>query len=347
MLETKAFAAVDPKQPLAPYTFERLEPRPNDVLVQIQFCGVCHSDIHQVRNEWGGARYPMVPGHEIVGRVERVGSAVSKHKVGDAVGIGCFVDACNECDACKRGLQQYCEKGVVWTYNGTDKDGRPTQGGYSTQIVVHEDYVLRVRADQPLQGVAPLLCAGITTYSPLKHWKIGKGHRLGVVGLGGLGHMAVKLGVALGAEVTVLSTSEKKRNDAKQLGAHDFLVTTDSKAFGAASNRFDFLLDTVSAPHDLASYAGLLRTDGTMILVGVPDKPAALPAFALIGRRRSIAGSLIGGIPETQEMLDFCAERSITADVEVLAVQSVNEAYERMLKSDVRYRFVLDCSTLR
>ena len=346
MLETKAFAAFDPKQPLAPYTFERLEPRPNDVLVKIAYCGVCHSDIHQVRNEWGGAKYPMVPGHEVVGHVERVGSAVTKHKVGDAVGIGCFVDACNACDACMRGLQQYCEKGIVWTYNGTDKDGRPTQGGYSTQIVAHEDYVLRIRADQPLQAVAPLLCAGITTYSPLKHWKIGKGHRLGVVGLGGLGHMGVKLGVALGAEVTVLSTSEKKRNDAKQLGAHDFLVTTDSKAFAAASARFDFLLDTVSAPHDLASYAGLLRTDGTMILVGVPDKPAPLPAFALIGRRRSVAGSLIGGIPETQEMLDFCADRSITADVEVLAVQSVNDAYERMLKSDVRYRFVLDCSTL-
>jgi alcohol dehydrogenase (NADP+) len=346
MPNTKAFAAFDPKKPLGPFTFERREPRANDVLVKIHFCGVCHSDIHQARDEWGGAKYPMVPGHEIVGRVERVGDAVTKHKVGDAVGIGCFVDSCRKCDACKRGLEQYCEGGIVFTYNGTEKDGTVTQGGYSTQIVAHEDYVLRVRNDQPLDRVAPLLCAGITTYSPLKHWKIGKGHRLGVVGLGGLGHMAVKLGAALGAEVTVLSTSSKKQEDAKRLGAHDFLVTTDSKAFRAASARFDYLIDTVSAPHDLASYCGLLRTDGVMILVGAPDKPAELPAFALIGRRRSIAGSLIGGIAETQEMLDFCAERGITADVEVLPVDKVNEAYERMLKSDVRYRFSLDCSTL-
>lgn len=346
MLPTKAFAALDPKKPLSAYSFERREPRANDVLIKIQFCGVCHSDIHQARNEWGGAKYPMVPGHEIVGHVERVGSAVTKHKVGDAVGIGCFVDACNACDACKRGLQQYCEKGVVWTYNGTEKDGTPTQGGYSTQIVAHEDYVLCVRDDQPLDRVAPLLCAGITTYSPLKHWKVGKGHKLGVVGLGGLGHMGVKLGAALGAEVTVLSTSENKREDAKKLGAHDFLVTRDEKQFKAASTRFDFLLDTVSAPHDLAAYAGLLRTDGVMILVGVPDKAAELPAFALIARRRSVVGSLIGGIPETQEMLDFCAERGIAADVEVLPVAKVNDAYDRMMKSDVRYRFVLDCSTL-
>lgn len=347
MLETKAFAAFDPKQPLSAYTFTRREPRPHDVLLSIAYCGVCHSDIHQARNEWGGARYPMVPGHEIVGRVERVGAAVTKHAVGDTVGVGCFVDACNACDACRRGLQQYCEGAIVWTYNGVDKDGAATHGGYSTQLVAHEDYVLRVRNDQPLAAVAPLLCAGITTYSPLKKWKIGKGHRLGVVGLGGLGHMAVKLGVALGAEVTVLSTSESKRADAQRLGAHDFLPTRDDKAFKGAGGRFDFLLDTVSAPHDLAAYSGLLRTDGVMILVGAPDKPATLPAFALITRRRSIAGSLIGGIPETQEMLDFCAERGITADVEVVPVQAVNEAYERMLKSDVRYRFVLDCASLR
>jgi alcohol dehydrogenase (NADP+) len=347
MLETKAFAAFDPKKPLSAYEFTRREPRAHDVLISIAYCGVCHSDIHQVRNEWGGAKYPMVPGHEVVGRVERVGASVTKHKVGDAVGIGCFVDACNECDACKKGEQQYCERGIVWTYNGTDKDGTPTQGGYSTQIVAHEDYVLRIRNDQPLDAVAPLLCAGITTYSPLRHWKVGKGHKLGVVGLGGLGHMGVKLGVALGAEVTVLSTSESKREDAKKLGAHDFLPTKDEKAFKAASARFDFLLDTVSAPHDLAAYAGLLRTDGVMILVGAPDKPAVLPAFSLITRRRSIVGSLIGGIPETQEMLDFCATKGITADVEVVPVQQVNEAYERMLKSDVRYRFVLDCASLR
>lgn len=346
MTEARAYAAFDPKQPLRPHTLTRREPRDHDVSVKIAFCGVCHSDIHQARDEWGGAKFPMVPGHEIVGRVERVGSKVSKHKVGDAVGIGCFVDACNECDACKKGEQQYCERSIVWTYNGAEKDGSPTYGGYSQQIVAHEDYVLRVREGQPLSGVAPLLCAGITTYSPLKHWKVGKGHKLGVVGLGGLGHMAVKLGAALGAEVTVLSTSEKKREDAKKLGAHDFLATMEPSAFKKNQGRFDFLLDTVSAPHDLATYSSLLRTDGTMILVGAPDKPAPLPAFALITRRRSIAGSLIGGIPETQEMLDFCAERGITADVEVVPVSAVNEAYERMLKSDVRYRFVLDCATL-
>ena len=343
---TKAFAALDPKQPLGPFTFERRAPREHDVHVKIHFCGVCHSDIHQARDEWGGAKFPMVPGHEIVGRVEAVGSAVTKHKIGDTVGVGCFVESCRTCDACKQGLQQYCERGVVWTYNGTDTDGTPTQGGYSTQIVANEDYVLRVRNDQPLASVAPLLCAGITTYSPLRHWKVGKGHRIGVVGLGGLGHMGVKLAAALGAEVTVLSTSANKRHDALNLGAHDFLVTSDTKAFRAASGRFDFLLDTVSAPHDLNAYAGLLRTDGVMILVGAPEKPAALNAFSLITRRRSIVGSLIGGIAETQEMLDFCAERGITADVEVVPVAAVNEAYERMLRSDVRYRFVLDCSTL-
>jgi len=343
---TKAYAALDPKKPLAPFSFERRSPREHDVHVRIQYCGVCHSDIHQARDEWGGAKFPMVPGHEIVGRVEAVGSAVTKHKVGDHIGIGCFVDSCRTCDACKRGLEQYCEGGIVWTYNGAEKDGAPTQGGYSTQIVAHEDYVLRVRKDQPLDGVAPLLCAGITTYSPLRHWKVGKGHRIGVVGLGGLGHMGVKLAAAMGAEVTVLSTSPKKRDDAMRLGAHDFLVTSDPKAMKASGGRFDFLLDTVSAPHDLNAYAQLLRLDGVMILVGAPDKPAELNAFSLIGRRRSLAGSLIGGIAETQEMLEFCAERGIVADVEVLPVASVNEAYERMLKSDVRYRFVLDCSTL-
>lgn len=343
---TKAFAAFNPKEPLGPFTFERRALREHDVHVRIHFCGVCHSDIHQARDEWGGAKFPMVPGHEIVGRVEAVGSAVTKHKVGDAVGIGCFVESCRTCDACTRDMQQYCERGIVWTYNGADRDGTPTHGGYSTQIVANEDYVLRVRNDQPLDRVAPLLCAGITTYSPLRHWNVGKGHRIGVVGLGGLGHMGVKLAAALGAEVTVLSTSAKKRDDAMRLGAHDFLVTSDTKAMRASGGRFDFLLDTVSAPHDLNAYAQLLRTDGVMILVGAPDKPAELNAFSLIGRRRSIAGSLIGGIAETQEMLDFCAEKGIAADVEVIPVAGVNEAYERMLRSDVRYRFVLDCSTL-
>jgi len=343
---TKAYAALDAKSPLAPFSFDRREPGARDVLVEIAFCGVCHSDIHQARNEWGGSNYPMVPGHEIVGRVTRVGADVKRHRVGDVVGIGCFVDSCRECDACKKGLEQYCTR-VVWTYNGTERDGSATHGGYSTQIVAHEDYVLRVSKDLPLDGVAPLLCAGITTWSPLRHWNVGKGKRVGIVGLGGLGHMGVKLAAAFGAEVVVLSTSPHKREDALRLGAHDFLLTSDANAFQAARSSFDFLLDTVSAPHDLTAYAGLLRLDGTMVLVGVPPEPAPLGAFALIGGRRSIAGSLIGGIAETQEMLDFCAEKKIVADVEVLPVQSVNDAYARMLKSDVRYRFVLDIQSLR
>jgi len=343
---TKGFAAFDPKSPLAPFTFERRAPREHDVVVRIEYCGVCHSDIHQVRDEWGGAKFPMVPGHEIVGRVEAVGSAVTKHKIGDAVGIGCYVESCRTCDACKSGMQQYCERGVVWTYNGTETDGARTFGGYSNRIVANEDYALRVRNDQPLDRVAPLLCAGITTYSPLRRWKVGDGHRVGVIGLGGLGHMGVKLAAALGAEVTVLSTSANKREDALRLGAHDFLVTSDKKALRAGGRRFDFLLDTVSAPHDLNVFAQLLRTDGVMILVGAPEKPAELNAFSLINGRRSIAGSLIGGIEETQEMLDFCAAKGIAADVEVIPVAGVNDAYERMLRSDVRYRFVLDCSTL-
>jgi alcohol dehydrogenase (NADP+) len=347
MIATHGYAAHDATSPLGPYSFERREPGDHDVHVRILYCGVCHSDIHQARNEWGSSTYPMVPGHEIVGRVARVGAKVTKHAVGDAVGIGCFVESCRTCDACVRGLEQYCEGKLVLTYNGSENDGTPTQGGYATDIVANEDYVLRVAKDAPLERVAPLLCAGITTYSPLKHWKVGAGQRVGVVGLGGLGHMGVKLAVALGAQVTVLSSSPSKRDDAIRLGAHDFLVTSDPAAFAGAARRFDFLLDTVSAPHDLAAYAGLLRTDGVMVLLGVPDKPAVLPAFAVIARRRTIAGSLIGGIAETQEMLDFCAERGITADVEVLPAGSINDAYARMLRSDVRYRFVLDLATLR
>ncbi len=346
MPEAKAFAAFDATSPLRPFTFERREPGDHDVEVRILYCGVCHSDIHQARNEWGGAVYPMVPGHEIVGRVERVGAKVEKHRVGDTVGIGCFVESCRACDACDRGVEQYCD-GTVFTYNSVEKDGvTRTQGGYSTRIVANEDYVLRVSSEQPLERVAPLLCAGITTWSPLRHWKVGPGQRVGVIGLGGLGHMGVKLASAFGAEVTVLSTSASKRDDAMRLGAHDFLVSKDERAMRSARGRFDFLLDTVSAPHDLAAFAELLRTDGTMVLVGAPDEPAKLPAFSLIMRRRTIAGSLIGGIRETQEMLDFCAERGIAADVEVLPVAAVNAAYERMLRSDVRYRFVLDVTTL-
>jgi uncharacterized zinc-type alcohol dehydrogenase-like protein len=348
MLETKGYAAFDHTSPLRPWTFQRREPGAHDVLIEILHSGICHSDLHQVRNEWQSSSYPMVPGHEIVGRVTRVGAQVGKFKAGDLAGVGCMIDSCRTCDPCKKGLEQYCEPGSTMTYNGLERDGKtPTYGGYSTQIVVNEDFVLRVPASLPLAGVAPLLCAGITTYSPLRHWKIGKGHRLGVVGLGGLGHMAVKLGAAMGAEVTMLSTSPKKKADATRLGAHDFLVTTDADAMGKAPGRFDFIINTVSAPHDLVGLAALLRTDGTMILLGAPDKPAVLPAFPLIMRRRSIAGSLIGGIAETQEMLDFCAAHGIVSDIESIPMQEVNAAYDRLAKGDVRYRFVIDLASMR
>jgi alcohol dehydrogenase (NADP+) len=346
MLATRGYAAYEASAPLRPFAFERRELTPTDVLIRIDYCGVCHSDLHQVRNEWKGSTYPMVPGHEIVGHVERVGAAVTKLAVGDFAGVGCMVDACRTCDSCKKGLEQYCEVGSVMTYNGTGKDGTATQGGYSTQIVVDEAFALRVAKNQPLAGVAPLLCAGITTYSPLRHWGVGKGHKVAVLGLGGLGHMAVKLAVAFGAEVTLLSSSPAKKADAARLGAHEFVVTSEKGALAAARNRFDFILDTVSAPHDLATYASLLRTDGVMILLGVPDQPATLPAFPLIMRRRSIAGSLIGGIAETQEMLDFCAERGIVSDIETIPIQDIDKAYDRMLKGDVRYRFVIDLKSL-
>ena len=346
MLVTKGYAAFDASSPLRPFSFERRELRPTDVLIRIDYCGVCHSDLHQVRNEWKGSTYPMVPGHEIVGHVERVGSAVKKLAVGDLAGVGCMVDACRTCESCKKGLEQYCEGRTVFTYNSTENDGTVTQGGYSTQIVVDEAFALRVARGQPLAAVAPLLCAGITMYSPIRHWGIGKGHRVAVVGLGGLGHMAVKLAVAFGAEVTLLSSSPSKKADAARLGAHDFIVTSEKGALDPAKSRFDFILDTVSAPHDLSLYAGLLKTDGVMILVGIPDQPAKLPASPLIGRRRSIAGSMIGGIAETQEMLDFCAERNIVSDIETIPIQDIDKAYDRMLKGDVRYRFVIDLKSL-
>ena len=345
MLATRGYAAFDATTPLRPFAFERREPGAKDVQIRIEYCGVCHSDLHQVRNEWQGSTYPMVPGHEIVGRVERVGAGVTKFAVGDVAGVGCMVDSCRTCRSCTAGLEQYCEVGSTMTYNGRDRDGTTTQGGYSTQIVVDEDFVLRVAKDQPLAGVAPLLCAGITTYSPLRHWGVGKGHKVAVLGLGGLGHMAVKLAVAFGAEVTLLSSSPSKKEDAARLGAHEFVVTSAPGAL-AIKGRYDFLIDTVSAPHDLATYAQLLGTDGVMILLGVPDQPASLPAFPLIMRRRSIAGSLIGGIAETQEMLDFCAERGIVSDVETIAIQDIDKAYDRMLKGDVRYRFVIDLKSL-
>lgn len=320
---------------------------PHDVQFDILYCGVCHSDLHQVRNEWGGTTYPIVPGHEIVGRVTKVGDHVKNFKVGDLAGVGCMVDSCRECNNCKEGLEQFCEKGSTSTYNSPDKkSGGVTYGGYSNQIVVDESFVLRVSDKLPLQNVAPLLCAGITTYSPLRHWKVGKGHKVAVVGLGGLGHMAVKFAASFGADVTMLSTSPGKEEDARRLGAHHFALTKDAAQLQKLANSFDFIIDTVSAPHDYNQYLNMLATDGVMICVGVPPSPTEILGFNLIRNRRSIAGSLIGGLPETQEMLDYCAEHNIVSDVEVIPMTDINTAYERMLKGDVKYRFVIDMATL-
>jgi len=348
MISTNAYAAQNATTPLAPFTFDRREPGPHDVQIEILYCGVCHSDIHQARDEWGGSIFPMVPGHEIVGRIIKTGDKVSKFKTGDLAGVGCFVDSCRTCANCRSGEEQYCEEGMVGTYNGRERaNNAPTYGGYSSTIVVDENYTLHISPKLPLEGVAPLLCAGITTYSPLKHLNVGKGHRVGVMGLGGLGHMGVKLAAAMGAEVTMLSTSPSKEADAKRLGAHDFLLTTDKAAVKAKANYFDFILNTVSADHEYGPYLELLRTNGTMIVVGVPPNPSTMPAFNLIMKRRSIMGSLIGGIRETQEMLDFCAEHNIVSDVEVINIQQINEAYERVIKGDVRYRFVIDIASLK
>ncbi|NBD13421.1 NAD(P)-dependent alcohol dehydrogenase [Corallococcus silvisoli] len=346
MPTTPAYAAPSARAALGPFTVERREPRPHDVLIDILYCGVCHSDIHQARDEWGGATFPMVPGHEIVGKVSRVGSAVTTFKAGDTVGVGCFVDSCRECPQCLQGEEQYCDQGMVDTYNSHDRDGQPTYGGYSTRITVDSKYVLRIPEGIPLERAAPLLCAGITTYSPLRRFGLKAGDALAVVGLGGLGHMAVKLGKALGAEVTVLSTSPSKREGALALGATHFAATSDKATFKTLANKFDFVLDTVSAPHDYNAYLRLLKTDGTMILVGAPEAPTPVAAFSLIGRRRRLVGSLIGGIRETQEMLDFCAKHQVASDVEVIPIQHINDAYERMLKGDVRYRFVVDTASL-
>lgn len=347
MSEVKAYAAKSAATAIEPWSINRREPKPHDVQINILYCGVCHSDLHTARNEWGGTIYPVVPGHEIVGHVTKVGDHVKKYKIGDLVGVGCMVDSCRECNNCKDGLEQYCSGGMVGTYNGQERDGSGvTYGGYSKQIVVREEFVLKVSEKLPLAGVAPLLCAGITTYSPLRHWKVGKGDKVGVLGLGGLGHMGVKLAASFGAEVTMLSHSPSKEADAKRLGAHKFLLTSDKEQVKSASNYFDFILDTVSAPHDYNTYLNMLNTDGVMVCVGAPSEPAVVPAFNLIFQRRSLAGSLIGGIPETQEMLDYCAEHNITSDVEVINIKDTNESYERMLKGDVRYRFVIDMATL-
>lgn len=347
MIDVKGYAVQDPHSPLAPFQFERRDVGPHDVQFDILFCGVCHSDLHQIRDEWGGSIFPMVPGHEIVGRVTAVGDHVDKFKVGDLAGVGCLVDSCRHCANCEDGLEQYCLNGASQTYNGREQDKKtPTYGGYSNHIVVHEDFVLHVSDKLDLAAVAPLLCAGITTYSPLRHWKVGKGHKVAVLGLGGLGHMAVKFAAAFGAEVTMLSTSPGKEEDAKRLGAHKFVLTSDREQLKAVRNNFDFIVDTVSAPHDYNMYLGLLKTNGVHICVGAPPTPTEILGFNLIGGRKSIAGSMIGGLPETQEMLDFCAEHNIVSDIELIPMSDIETAYERMLKGDVRYRFVIDMSTL-
>jgi len=347
MLPIRGYAAKSPTSILEPFNFERRDPGPHDVLVEILYCGICHSDIHQARDEWGGSIFPMVPGHEIVGRVTRVGSLVTRFKAGELAGVGTFVDSCRVCESCKEGLEQYCVKQASWTYNGTEQDKKtPTYGGYSSQIVVDEHYTFKISPKLPLPNVAPLLCAGITTYSPLKYFKVGPGQRVGIVGLGGLGHMAVKLAASLGAEVTVFSTSKTKEQDARRLGAHDFVVSLDPQNLDALASRFDFILDAVSAPHDVNAYLNLLRRDGVMTMVGVPAKPLQVQAFSLILKRRKLTGSGVGGVRETQEMLDYCAAKNITADVEVIPIQQVEAAWERTIKGDVRYRFVIDMKTL-
>lgn len=345
-LTTAAYAAPSAAAPLAPHSIERREPGPRDVLIDIAYCGVCHSDVHAARGEWGRAIFPMVPGHEIVGHVAAVGGEVDKFTIGDAVGVGCFVDSCRECGPCRAGDEQYCDLGMTGTYNSVERGTKtPTYGGYSTRITVDQDYVLRIPPSIPLDRAAPLLCAGITTYSPLRHYGVKTGDKVAIVGLGGLGHMGVKLAHAMGCDVTVLSSSPSKRDDALALGADAFASTRDEATFRELRGHFDFILDTVSAAHDYNAYLGLLKLDGTLCLVGMPD-PQPLAAGALIMRRRRIAGSLIGGIAETQEMLDFCAEHGVASDIELIDIADINTAWERMLRSDVRYRFVIDCATL-
>jgi len=343
-----AWGAAAAGKPLAPMTVERREPGRHDVVIEILYCGVCHSDIHQARDEWGGALFPMVPGHEIVGRITRIGDHVAKFKLGDMAGVGCMVDSCRTCAPCAGGLEQFCAKGAAYTYNGTEMDRRtPTHGGYSTQIVVDERFVLRIPTGLDPAAAAPLLCAGITTWSPLREWGCKAGDHVGVVGLGGLGHMAVKLATSMGARVTVLSTSGDKEADARRLGATGFAVTKGGAAFAKLADPLDLVIDTVSAQHDYNAYLRLLRPRGTMVVVGVPTQAVPVHAFSLIGGNKRLAGSLIGGIAETQEMLDHCARHGIVSDIELIPIQEINEAYERVLKSDVRYRFVIDMATLR
>ncbi len=347
MIPVKGYAALNANSSLVPFSFERRDLRPDDVQIDILYCGVCHSDLHQARNEWGGSIYPMVPGHEIVGKVINTGKDVTKFQINDIVGVGVIVDSCNTCKNCHAGYEQYCEEGATVTYNTMERDGVSlAQGGYSSQIVTKEKFVLHVNEKLDLKAVAPLLCAGITTYSPLRFAKVSPGMKVGVIGLGGLGHMGVKFAVAMGAEVTVLSTSPTKRNDAERLGATHFLVTTDKAQLKARQGYFDVLLDCVSAPHDYSAYLNLLGLEGKLMVVGLPAEEPKVSPFSLITNRRSITGSMIGSMQETQEMLDYCAEKNIVADIELIAANNINEAYERLLKNDVKYRFVIDMKTL-
>ena len=347
MFTTKGYAAHSAHEPLKPFSFERREPTPTDVQIEILFCGVCHSDLHIARNEWGFTTYPCVPGHEIVGRVVKTGREVKKFKEGDRVAVGCMVDSCRTCPDCEKGLEQFCQ-GMILTYGSEDKHtGGVTYGGYSTSIVVDQDFVLEISDKLDLAAAAPLLCAGITTYSPMRHWNVGKGQKVGVVGLGGLGHMAVKFANAFGVEVVLFTTSPGKEADAKRFGAHEVVLSRDEEAMKRQLNSFDFILDTASGKHDLNAYLELLKHDGTLTLVGIPAEPEAIGAMPLVRRRRRLAGSLIGGIAETQEMLDFCADRGIACEIEMIPMENINKAYERMLKSDVKYRFVIDVGSLR
>jgi uncharacterized zinc-type alcohol dehydrogenase-like protein len=347
MIQSRGYAAYDAESALKPFEFERRELRDNDILIDIKFCGVCHSDIHQVRNEWGGSLYPMVPGHEIVGHVVRTGPKVTGFKAGDLIGVGCMVDSCRTCENCKDGLEQFCDVGMVGTYNSVERDGKTrTYGGYSNSLVVDQAFALKVPKNLDLARVAPLLCAGITTYSPLRHWNVKAGQKVGVIGLGGLGHMGVKFARAFGAHVVVFTTSPSKIEDAKRLGADEVVVSKNADELSQHRGSFHFILDTVSAPHDLNAYLELLKRDGAMALVGLPEKTPIIEPSNLVMRRRTLAGSLIGGIRETQEMLDFCAKHEIMSDIEIIPIQKIDEAYERMIKGDVKYRFVIDLKSL-
>ena len=346
-MNTRSYAVMEAKKPLVPFEFDRREVGAHDVALDIAYAGICHSDIHQAREEWGPAIFPMVPGHEIAGTVTAIGSSVTKFKVGDKIGVGVFVDSCRNCENCKKGLQQYCLEGMTGTYNQLERDGKTVaMGGYSNYFVINEDYAVHIPENLPLEGVAPLLCAGITLYSPIKHWNVGPGKKVAVMGLGGLGHMGVKFAVAMGADVTVLSHSPHKKNDALAMGAHHFVATNDDSVFAEHAKTFDVILNTVSAELDINKYVSLLKLDGTLVVIGLPGKPYAVHVGSLLDGRRSIAGSMIGGIPQLQEMLNFCGEKSIVSDVEVIKADYINEAYERTVASDVKYRFVIDASTI-